>query len=568
MSTTAGIDALIRDATTPSSGGSGGWRRKLQDRLITDWKDEQPYCDDDGLLAGWRFELSIPSRKLTRDGKQAIFVFSDEALHLAFMTKPTVLIREPATRTVSYQEVSSVNYHTHSPTAGVSVHTVNILGHSGQAIARMGFRQDQSDQLTAGAAKIVERIRRFFDDLLDSGVPPAGTDPLARPRSHSGITDGLPVASSPSRSFAFESPDQVSDDGHPASSGTAGGSSRPWSSANGRRMLMAAAAAVLLGGVAAGGLFTMLGGDDAPVTADEVPNTSGEPAPPSPSDNQGAADGDDAPAAVFGPAIGASEAVWRGQGYSAASGATYDVVLRLSADGTGGAEGQAHVTSTGSGRSGSWYVSGTVTDGSIMLEPGKWISRPNDQWVRDSFRLTLDDAGSLEGEAIAEAPVGSTWGLSLDPLVRGGVDSSAVADNWRVALVVPESEARGMLQDLRDTDLRVRDGLSGSWVPQVSSACPGLRTDLGPLTNSGILARHARALREYGAITVNWDDIGTATPDSCPTETMWVALVPEAFGDSEGALRWCRSEGIGRDDCAARLLTARGQSGTEIAYQD
>lgn len=263
--------------------------------------------------------------------------------------------------------------------------------------------------------------------------------------------------------------------------------------------------------------------------------------------------------------------VWTGEAYypdAPGKQRNYEVTLRLEGQGDGSVDGQVRYRNSSTGVVGAWQVSGESYDGQISLVPGSWIGRPNSQWSRESLELTQGVDGALSGSATNEYDMSATGSVELDMVAQTTVDEDSVAQDWRVALVAEEDNALDMLDQMREQDVAVRDSLDGYWVPQVSSGCQGLRTALGPLMASSILATHASALQEYGAITVTWDDVGTEPPEACPNDTMWVALVPETFSKAAGAKRWCTANGFVGGSCAARYLVPRGQRGTDIEYLD
>lgn len=244
----------------------------------------------------------------------------------------------------------------------------------------------------------------------------------------------------------------------------------------------------------------------------------------------------------------------------------YEVTLRLEGRGDGAIDGQVRYRNSRTGVVGAWKVAGQDIDGAISVSPGNWIGRPDSQWSREGLELTQASDGTLTGSATDEYDDSSSGTVDLRLVAAASVDSDSIGRDWRAALVAPEPVALSMLNQMRQEQLKVRDSLDGYWVPQVSSGCQGLRTALGPMMASSILATHARAGQDYGAITVTWDDIGTEPPEACPNDTMWVALVPETFSKASGAKNWCTSNGFTGGSCAARYLVPRGKRGTDIEY--
>lgn len=328
--------------------------------------------------------------------------------------------------------------------------------------------------------------------------------------------------------------------------------------------LIAAAAILAAGAVGAALVFVLndSGGSDPVEASGDEPLRETAANSPSPQSTTRA------PQPVFDPEEPGSAAVWSGDIKYPSGGGNYNATLRLKADRGGSVSGQVRMTNSASATTGTWQVKGEGKGGEIVLNPGAWITQPDGDWKREGFRLTLGADGRLTGRSVPEQSGGSTGDVGLSLIAKGAPDADAVAADWRVALVVPDDDAETMLKSIRAQDGARRDGLTGSWVPQISSGCRGLQTATGPLTASSILARSARYAQEHGAITVAWEDVGTTSPDACPTSTMWLVLVAAPSTDAAGALDWCSRAGMGKDDCAARYLVARGQSGTDIEYQD
>lgn len=239
----------------------------------------------------------------------------------------------------------------------------------------------------------------------------------------------------------------------------------------------------------------------------------------------------------------------------------FDVAVGLQ-DGGGAVSGMVRFRSVATGRSASWRTKARVQGQSIVLKPGAWVSRQSG-WSRSTLTLTSQADGAATGSADSDDGSGE---VSLQRIADGPVTAESLATDWRVAYALDEQDAAAQLQDRRSAGLQVRDDLDYSWVPQVGSGCEGLPTSLGRLTSASILASHARLESEAGAVTLAWSDIGTETPEACPTQTMWIAIVPETFQSAAGAKRWCRENGFAGGSCAARYLVPQGSRGTRIEY--
>ncbi len=252
--------------------------------------------------------------------------------------------------------------------------------------------------------------------------------------------------------------------------------------------------------------------------------------------------------------------VWYGSA-DLGSGTDYKMTLALETDDDEQVQGIVRMRSENSGKSGTWHVRGTAAGSDVMVEPGAWIGK-SEGWTRDGFTLNLDDTGGLSGTATGY----NDSDVALDQISSGEVTLETVRQDPRAALVASEERALGYLQEMRGETMDQRDSLNYEWVPQVGSGCAGLWTSLGQLTAGSLLSSSASMATDHGAITVAWEDVGVDASEACPSETMWVILVPEGFESAGGAKRWCREAGFSGGQCAARYLVPRGERGTQIEY--
>jgi len=73
-----------------------------------------------------------------------------------------------------------------------------------------------------------------------------------------------------------------------------------------------------------------------------------------------------------------------------------------------------------------------------------------------------------------------------------------------------------------------------------------------------ILREHQQLRQQFGAKLI-WAGDWTTYDGS----DFWVTVVPQAFGDSSGALNWCSSNGRDRDHCSAQIVSKTlGPNGT------
>jgi len=125
------------------------------------------------------------------------------------------------------------------------------------------------------------------------------------------------------------------------------------------------------------------------------------------------------------------------------------------------------------------------------------------------------------------------------------------AESPQVGVDVPAgNDPLSQLLGLASRDRPAAQELLQWWVPQVSAKWVGLEIDGFTFGLDEILDDHLRQRSAYGAILVQSGEYRMSDNPS-----LWVSLVPVRSADAQGALDWCRSMGIGREDCFARLVT-------------
>jgi serine/threonine-protein kinase len=104
----------------------------------------------------------------------------------------------------------------------------------------------------------------------------------------------------------------------------------------------------------------------------------------------------------------------------------------------------------------------------------------------------------------------------------------------------------------------VKSEAEGYWVPQLSSKRPGVEDEGVVWNNALTLQEHLRLRDEYGAKLL-WSGDWSVFDAS----NWWVTIAPYTFPTAEGALLWCRTEGLDRNHCLAKLIsTTHGTSGS------
>lgn len=155
-------------------------------------------------------------------------------------------------------------------------------------------------------------------------------------------------------------------------------------------------------------------------------------------------------------------------------------------------------------------------------------------------------------------------GLSVASMRSGNISQSAVtADDGSStltataaaapALGTADSAALDGLRALTTADHPVVSStLANRWVPQISSKQPGLVAEGLTWTASDILREHLELRQRYPEIRLVWSgDWRTFNnPD------WWVTIIGLPSNDSSTSLSWCAAQGLDRDHCYAKIVSA------------
>lgn len=197
----------------------------------------------------------------------------------------------------------------------------------------------------------------------------------------------------------------------------------------------------------------------------------------------------------------------------------------------------------------------------------------------DSSAGPTGGGGAGPSETAPATPSSTTTGDATGAPTSSpsGSAPAATAGTPDDALALPEAAAGSQLEAMTTRDAQVVGGLAGSWVPQVSSKCSGLRVDLGPgwqpdgvadtdaVTTPQILALHLSQSSRFGAVTTTAAALGSrSVPKQCRGKPLWVSLVPQAYSSSDRALAWCSASAYPAGECGARLVVAPGEPGTRL----
>lgn len=162
--------------------------------------------------------------------------------------------------------------------------------------------------------------------------------------------------------------------------------------------------------------------------------------------------------------------------------------------------------------------------------------------------LLLDNDDAPRGSSVATTTVAATTPATsgaADTTPSSSTASSTTAVTTTTIALTPEQQ----LTALQNTDRETVEALVGRWVPQLSAKKVGTVDDGITYDNASVLEFHAGLRAQYGALLLYSGDYTYQTTD------LWVSVAPESFATANGALQWCVDEGIGRDDCFAKLIT-------------
>lgn len=163
-------------------------------------------------------------------------------------------------------------------------------------------------------------------------------------------------------------------------------------------------------------------------------------------------------------------------------------------------------------------------------------------WMLTSEALSDDEIDQRVAGSIADRTVVVSHSTGPAPTTTTTTTTIAPPD--------PNAVATEQLWNLVDDDRFLAEELVGWWVPQISAKWEGLSIDGIEYGPREILDDHSVLRNRFAAVLIRSDGFQISS-----SRSMWVTLVPQTYSTSDGALGWCRANGIDRDNCFARLLT-------------
>lgn len=119
---------------------------------------------------------------------------------------------------------------------------------------------------------------------------------------------------------------------------------------------------------------------------------------------------------------------------------------------------------------------------------------------------------------------------------------------------LPDDPDQALEQIADDDEGEVGSDIEGTWVAQISSKKPGMEIDGKTWSEEDILADHQELREQFPRARLLWSgDYGSFKDGS-----FWITIIANGYSDPEDALDWCRSNGLGADDCYAKKITRGG----------
>lgn len=148
-------------------------------------------------------------------------------------------------------------------------------------------------------------------------------------------------------------------------------------------------------------------------------------------------------------------------------------------------------------------------------------------------------------------PLGVTGGSTAGPGVipSGTAARAATAATAAAPAVDPQKQAEDSLTLRLFADHDAVEALVGSWVPQLSAKRPGIKDDGITYRFSDIVALHDQLRARFGALMLRSGDYVFKSTD------LYVSIAPQAFPTPDGALAFCRTNGLNNNRCFAKLIT-------------
>ena len=174
----------------------------------------------------------------------------------------------------------------------------------------------------------------------------------------------------------------------------------------------------------------------------------------------------------------------------------------------------------------------------LLFPPGTYW-RPADT-VSGALMLTPKLAGSSAAAPSGDVQnPGSLTAVGPADPAGGSADAAALA----------------AIKDISAADsATLRAGLQGRWIPQISSKQVGLYADGITWNNEEILREFLENRARYPEALLLW----SGDWSSFDLPDYWVTVVGTPESSGEAALSWCRSNGLDKEHCLAKIVNDTG----------
>ncbi len=127
--------------------------------------------------------------------------------------------------------------------------------------------------------------------------------------------------------------------------------------------------------------------------------------------------------------------------------------------------------------------------------------------------------------------------------------------------VTDEASAQAALQQQIDNDRASAEALVGQWVPQLSSKTYGL-------VANGVTYDYQQIWQDFQSISQQHPDallVWSSDYSSFMLPDYYVTILPISYPSGSAAASWCTSNGLGANDCYAKLIShTAGPKGSSV----
>ncbi len=167
--------------------------------------------------------------------------------------------------------------------------------------------------------------------------------------------------------------------------------------------------------------------------------------------------------------------------------------------------------------------------------------------------MSGDSSAAPDQQAVVGAPTPQTYDDTTEPQTETQTETETVTEDPASIQAEPATPQAALaeLRRLLREDRPAVEALADQWVPQLSAKRPGL-------VANGITYNYVEILRDFRTIHARYPDallLFSGEYSSFKYGNFWITVVPLPQFDGESANAWCDSEGIGPDDCYAKMIS-------------